>query len=64
MRRGHRGLPTDQDALDVLIGGSGGGMGNLGEAAAGGGAIEINCSRRFEDPTWCFDRNERRFCVG
>ena len=38
---GPAGIRYGSGSLDVLIGGSGGGMGNLGEAAAGGGAIEI-----------------------
>jgi hypothetical protein len=33
--------------LDVLLGGSGGGLGNLGEAGAGGGALEIIASGKI-----------------
>ena len=38
---GPAGQNYGQANLDILLGGSGGGLGNLGEAAAGGGALEI-----------------------
>ena len=41
---GPSGLLYGSGALDVLIGGSGGGSGNLGEAAAGGGVLEISAT--------------------
>jgi hypothetical protein len=38
---GPSGILYGSGAMDVLLGGSGGGYGNLGEAAAGGGVLEI-----------------------
>ncbi|MDG0963632.1 MAG: putative Ig domain-containing protein, partial [Opitutales bacterium] len=39
---GPSGITYGFGGLEILLGGSGGGMGNLGDAGAGGGAIEIN----------------------
>ena len=33
--------------MDILIGGSGGGFGNLGDAGAGGGAMEVNATGKI-----------------
>ena len=45
---GPAGIRYGSGGLEVLLGGSGGGIGNGGEAGAGGGAIEIIASGKVK----------------
>ena len=44
---GASGIQYGPASLDPLIGGSGGGLGNVGDAGAGGGALELNSSGKI-----------------